>query len=441
MKLLKKVFALTMTLLLLVPSVSMAQTNSGPTAKTPAADLRATLSQLLSNHFVYQTISMTKTYDGAEDVEAVNEALERNANDLTKAIESIYGKEGAQQFEEIFDSQYENTPGLAEAVKNGDKEAAEQAKQQLNQEFPKELGNFLSEATGGNLPADTAEKVLRAHEQDVQDVFNAYVEGDYKKAYQTFRTGFDRMFDISKALSGAIVTQNKEQFNHTMVDTKAADLRSTLNQLASEHFALATLEMQKGYDQAEDYDFVTWAEDQQTADFKAAIESIYGAEAADQFEKVWQKDHIAAQSQVVAATLQDNGDERKQAEERLKAFSQEFGMFLSQATEGKLPEDRAKETVWMHEEDVLMTFDHYVNGDYTSTYESFDKGFAFMYNVGETLSEAIVKQMPDTYKMMPSEMPDTGLGTSEQTGSTWIWVTFLSLALLSGGVLATRKRA
>ncbi|MCD5324508.1 MULTISPECIES: copper amine oxidase [Pontibacillus] len=439
MKLIKKVFALTMALLLLVPSVSMAHAESGPTAKTPAADLRATLSELLSNHFVYQTISMTKTYDDAEDTEAINQALERNANDLTKAIQSIYGKEGAAQFEKIFDSQYEETPGLAEAVKSGDKEAEEKAKQQLLQQFPQELGTFLSEATGGNLPADTAEKVLRAHEQDVQDVFYAYVNEDYKKAYQSFRTGFDRMFDISKALSGAIVNQKPDQFNHTKVDTKAADLRSTLNSLASEHFALATLEMQKGFDQAKDYDFVTWAEDQQTADFKGAIASIYGQEAADQFEKIWQKDHIAAQSKVVAATLQEQNDERKDAEQRLKDFSQQFGMFLSQATEGNLPEDAAKEAIWMHEEDVLQTFDQYVNGEYEATYESFDEGFAYMFGVGEMLSEAVVTSMPDEYSMMPSEMPDTGLGGSEQNGFLWMWITFASLVVLSGGVLASRS--
>ena len=151
MKRFRKVFAIMMALMLLIPSIAMADSNSSPTAKTPAADLRATLSQLLSNHFVYQTLAMTKAYDGAKDADAVNEALERNANDMKKAIESIYGKEGAQQFEKIFSSQYEESPGLAMAVKNGDKEAEKKAKQQLLQEFPKELGTFLSKATDGNL--------------------------------------------------------------------------------------------------------------------------------------------------------------------------------------------------------------------------------------------------------------------------------------------------
>ncbi|MFO7176703.1 hypothetical protein QJS77_14825, partial [Enterococcus faecium] len=101
-------------------------------------------------------------------------------------------------------------------------------------------------------------------------------------------------FNISKALSGAIVTQMPDKFT-TGADTPAVELRSTLNSLAGEHFALAAIGMQKGYDQAEDYDYVTWAEDQNTLDFKAAIASVYGDEGAAQFEKVWNSDHITAQ--------------------------------------------------------------------------------------------------------------------------------------------------
>ncbi|UOQ45380.1 copper amine oxidase [Halobacillus salinarum] len=435
----KKAFALLMTLMLLVPSMAMAH-EGAPTSKTPAADLRANLNQLLSNHFVYQVLSMTKTYDGAKDADAVNEALERNANDISKAIESIYGKEGAAQFEKIFNSQYEESPGLAEAVKSGDKQAEKKMKQQLLQEFPKELGTFLSKATDGKMPADKAEAVLRQHEQDVQDVFYNYANGDFKKAYQSFREGFHRMSDISKALSSAIVTQMPEKFDHTKADTKAADLRANLNSLLSEHFALATLEMQKGFDQAVDYDFVTWAEDQHTADFKAAINSLYGQKAADQFEKLWQQDHLDAQSKVFIAGLEDNMDARDKAEMRLKDFSKEMGMFLSKATDGKLDEGGAQNAIWKHEASVLETFDNYKDGDYQATYESFDKGFAYMYGVGMMLSDAIIHQMPNEFEMMPSEMPDTGLGGTDHQLSTWIWVVFGSLVVLSGGALATRKQ-
>jgi hypothetical protein len=109
------------------------------------------------------------------------------------------------------------------------------------------------------------------------------VNEEYQKAYQSFREGFNRMFDISKALSTAITKQMPDKFENTKADAKAADLRSNLNALASEHFALATLEMQKGFNQAPDYDFVTWAENQHTSDFKAVIQSLYGEEGAAQF--------------------------------------------------------------------------------------------------------------------------------------------------------------
>ncbi len=79
-------------------------------------------------------------------------------------------------------------------------------------------------------------KALRVHEDQVKETFEDYVEGDYEAAAKTYREGYQQMFAISKALSNAIVTQMPDKFDNTKVDTPAADLRSSLNSLAAEHF-------------------------------------------------------------------------------------------------------------------------------------------------------------------------------------------------------------
>ena len=435
----KKLMALVMAFTLLVPTFAFANE-----VKTPAADLRATLDHLLSEHFVLAVASMQKAYDGDEDTEAVLAALDQNAADMQVAVESVYGAEGAQQFNDIFASHNDYTDDLVNAAKNNDEEARNAAEAEI-EEFVVEFSTFLDAATEGNLPQAAAEEAIRAHEADVLKVFDNYVAGEYEAAYMAYREGYARMFDIGKALSGAIVTQMPDKFEGSTVDPAAADLRATLNKLAAEHTTYATIGMQKGFDQKEDVDFINWAEDAHTADFKAAIASIYGDEGAAQFEKVWQANHIDAQSMIVAAALEEDEAARTEAEEHLQTFAKDFGGFLGAATEENLPSDAATEAVWAHEELVLTSFDQYVAGDYEAAYETFRESYAFMFGIGETLGGAIVTQHPDKFggEKMPSEMPNTGMGggSTNNTSMTLIATVLGAMFAITAFVMVRRKKA
>ncbi|MCT4793897.1 copper amine oxidase, partial [Exiguobacterium artemiae] len=186
-----------------------------------------------------------------------------------------------------------------------------------------------------------------------------------------------------------------EKFDNTKADTKAADLRSTLNSLAAEHVALANISMTAGVDQAKDYDAANWAEDMHTADFKAAMKSVYGQAGADQFEQVWTKNHIEAQANLVTAAINDDKKLMGDAQDMLKMFSNDFGAFLGAATEENLPTKAAQEAVSGHETYVQDTFMQYVEGDYKGSADTFRESYAYMYGVGENLGEAIVKQSPE----------------------------------------------
>lgn len=87
----KRLFAIVMSLVLLFPAAQAVQANEEPSVVTPAAELRANLDHLLSEHFVLAAMSMMMAYDDAEAADTVNQALEQNAQDMTPAIASIYG--------------------------------------------------------------------------------------------------------------------------------------------------------------------------------------------------------------------------------------------------------------------------------------------------------------------------------------------------------------
>lgn len=364
---------------------------------TPAAELRAGLDHLLSEHFTLAVTAMTKAYDGTKDAAAAYSALDQNALDMQPAIASLYGEAGAAEFGRIFSAHNRYTDDLVKATKSKDAAAIKVAEDKVSG-FVNEFGNFLGTATEGKLPADAAKQVIRSHEDHVQEVFDDYAAGDYRGAYEAYREGYAEMFVISKALSSAIVTQMPAKFENSKADTKAADLRSALNQLAGEHFALSVLQMQEQYDGRAASDALIWAESMNTADFKAAIASVYGAEGAAAFEKIWVTNHINAQADFVAAVKNDDAAAKAAVEARIAGFTAEFAAFLGSATAGNLPQAAAQTALSAHETQVKQVLTQYAAMDYTASYQTNRAGYKTMFSVGQALSNAIVTQFNDKFQ-------------------------------------------
>lgn len=162
----KKLIVPVLSLSLLVPTTGAfaadATSASMPTVSTKAADLRSDLDYLLSEHFALAVVAMTKAYEGAPDAAQALDALDKNALDMQPAIESLYGKEGAAEFERIFRAHNQYTDELVKATKMKNEDAIKAAEAKV-QGFVDEFAKFLSTATGGKLPEQTAENALRLH--------------------------------------------------------------------------------------------------------------------------------------------------------------------------------------------------------------------------------------------------------------------------------------
>ncbi|WP_141503545.1 copper amine oxidase N-terminal domain-containing protein [Paenibacillus luteus] len=400
----KKWLAPVLSLSLLLPALAGTQSvraeSMKPSAETPAVELRAGLDYLLSEHFTLAVVSMTKAYDGTSDAAAAQTALNQNAKDMVPAIASIYGEAGAKEFDRIFAAHNGYTDKYVTAVKGKDMMGQTAARNEL-EAFAKEFGSFLGSATEGNLPAAAAQDVVRTHEKQVLEVFDSYAAGNYKAAYSEFREGLGFMFGVSDALAGAITTQYPSKFDNTRSDTPAGDLRSALNHLAAEHYALAVLSMQKGFEKSPAYSALLEAQEGNTNDFTAAISSIYGAEGGAAFKQVWTGDHIFAQDVIVKAALSGDMAAITKARAKLDTFSTEFGKFLGSATGQNLPTEGATAAVAAHEKLVLEAFDIYQTTNKTGLFDSFRKGYSFMFGVGKALGGAIVTQKPELFQVKP----------------------------------------
>ncbi|WP_146159180.1 copper amine oxidase [Alkalicoccus saliphilus] len=433
--------------LVLAPSMAMAADHedhgenyeeAGVTS--PAADLRADLDHLFSEHFALTVAFMQKAYDGEGDAEEAGAALDQNTAELTAAIESVYGSEGAEEFERIWQSHINFFGDMVGAEAEGDEEARAEAEANL-ENYVQEFSGFLDAATEGNLPQEAGEEAITAHVADVTNTFDAYAAGDHQEAYENFRHGFHHMFDIGVNLGGAITEQMPEEFDNTEVSTPASDLRSDLNHLLSEHFFLAVFGMQKGLDGADDFDEAQWALDENTADLTEAVESVYGEEGAEAFEPIWQS-HINFFGDMTGAEVEGNEEARAQAEEDLAEYVVEFSAFLDEATEGGIPQEAGEEAISAHVADVTNTFDAYAAGNFDRTWnEEFRHGFHHMFGLGEVLSGAFVAQNPEMFAedKMPEEMPATGLGGSS-SNTMVLWAMVTTFAAAAGAFLYGRKK-
>ncbi|SDO50802.1 copper amine oxidase [Halobacillus aidingensis] len=444
----KSLIALPMSAALMLPTATVTfaddhgdhnEKMSDVTVSTPAADLRATLDQSLSEHAYLAVVTMQKGIEGAEDFDAAAAALEGNTQDLTAAIASVYGDEAGQQFESMWSEHIGYFVDYVKATAEEDEAGREEALNNLDN-YREDFSMFLETATDERLEASALAEGLQMHVNQLVGAFDNYEEGDFDEAYQKLRTSIDHMYGVGKGLSTAITDQFPDKFENTNPATPAADLRADLNHLLSEHAALAVLAMQKGGDGAEDFENAAAALSNNTEDLSAAITSVYGEEAGQQFEEMW-SEHIGYFVDYVEATGSGDEEAKEQALTALDGYRADFSEFLDTATEGGLEAEATAEGLQMHVNQLTGSFDSYVEGDFDAAYDQLREAYAHMYGVGEGLSGAIVAQNPEMFASnMPSEMPKTGLGGTADDGMNAWMIAFASMAaVLFATAIGVRK--
>ncbi|TVT28995.1 copper amine oxidase [Salinicoccus cyprini] len=407
------------------------------TVDTEAAELRSTLDHLLSEHAFLAVETMRKGADGAEDFEESAAALSENTDELSSTIGSVYGEEAGQQFKTMWSEHIGYFVDYVNATAAGDEGAKETALNELAQ-YRQDFSQFLETATDERLEAGALADGLQMHVNQLIGAFDAYVMGDYETAYQYEREAIHHMYMVSKGLSTAIADQFPDQFNNTDPATKAADLRSDLNYLFSEHAGLAAMAMQNGIDGAEDFEASAQALSNNTQGLTEAVTGVYGEEAGQQFKAMW-AEHIGYFVDYVNATAAEDTAAQEEALNNLNMYKEEFSKFMETATEGNLASDALAEGLEMHVNQLIGAFDAYSSGDYEVAYDQTREAYHHMFNPSKGLASAIVTQMPDMFMSeMPEEMPNTAMAP-EQNNALLISI-IAGIALLSAVLFRLRAR-
>ncbi|WHX41291.1 copper amine oxidase [Mesobacillus sp. AQ2] len=440
----KAAIAVPLSLSLLLPvaaNSAAAHDHATPTVSDSAVDLRATLDQLLSEHVYLAVETMRKGVDGSKDFDQSAAALQGNTEDLSAAIASVYGDEAGAKFKEMWSAHIGFFVDYVKGTAGNDEAAKKAALDELAQ-YKEDFSNFLSTATEKRLEADALAEGLQMHVDQLVGAFNAYVAGDYEKAYEYEREAIHHMYMVSKGLSNAIVMQFPDKFENHKAVTPAADLRSDLNYLLSEHAGLAVTAMQNGIDGSKDFEASAAALSANTEDLSAAIASVYGKEAGEQFKQMW-AEHIGHFVSYVKATGANDEEAKKAALTALAQYKDSFAKFLETATGGRLPADALAEGLQMHVDQLVKAFDTYTAEDYANTYPAVREAYGHMFETSKGLSGAIVDQFPDKFKAeMPSEMPKTGMGGTAAQGLPFEAILISAiLALAAAGFVTMRRLA
>ncbi|UOQ91707.1 copper amine oxidase [Halobacillus shinanisalinarum] len=431
----KALFAVPLSVSLLLPTsldVVNAEEHNMPTVETEAVELRASLDKLFSEHAYLAVETMRKGAEGAADFEASANALAANTEDLSAAIASVYGDEAGQKFQDMWSEHIGYFVDYVKATGSGDEEAKQMALDELD-DYRKDFSQFISTATDGAVKAEGMAEGLQMHVNQLIGAFDAYVAGNYDEAYAKERQAIDHMYGVSKGMSKAIVNQFPDKFNNTKAVTPAADLRSNLNHLLSEHVGLATMAMQNGLDGSKDFKASAQSLANNTDDLTKAITSIYGEEAGNKFNQIW-SDHIDDFVSYVEATANEDKEKQKEAMKELEDYRDNFAMFLEEATGGEVSAEKLAPSLQKHADYLFDTFDQYAAEDYEKTYTTLRDSYAHMFGASKALSGGIVSQFPDKFAMenMPSDMPKTGMGGTAANSDLWIFASILALVGAAG---------
>lgn len=185
---------------------------SAPSADTPAAALRATLSTLLQEHVFAAAAATGAALGGRTDeFDAAAAALDESSVALGDAVASVYGEAGGTQFLELWRSHLTFFVNYTTAVAEGNQGKADDAVADL-QGYTQDFGAFLNSATEDALPTDTVAGLVLDHVLGLKAVVDAQAEGDFAGAYTALREAALHMHGIADPLAATIVAQFPEQF-------------------------------------------------------------------------------------------------------------------------------------------------------------------------------------------------------------------------------------
>ena len=177
---------------------------------TPAADLRASMRKLWTDHTVWTRDYIIAAVDDRPDAMAAANRLMKNQEDIGNAVAAYYGAPAGQQLTALLKQHISIAVDLIKAAKAGDKAAQKQADDRW-QANAVDIATFLSKANP-NWPKDTLVDMMKKHLSTTTAEVVARLTHDWDADVKAYDAVYNHILMMADALSDGIVKQFPEKF-------------------------------------------------------------------------------------------------------------------------------------------------------------------------------------------------------------------------------------
>jgi hypothetical protein len=355
-----------------------------PAVEDPVVALRSDLQRLLGEHVLLADEVVRGVLLGKDDLATASSAsVGRNTDEIVELIGSLAGPATGEQFRTAWDRHVEVLGQYATALEAQD-EAGQQAARSAYVTAEQELATAFSAATGGKVPQADLTAAATAHGEHLLGQADAYAAEDYAKAYTLQREAFAHMNVVGDVLARGVAAA--QGLPTTELDTPRRDLNSALNRLLAEHMGLMVQALRSAHDESPDFAAAGQALNGNTADLGAAIATLFGPEASQQFLALWAS-HIEGLVKVAGGT--DDPAAQAAGREAQTEYAPQLARFLAGATEQRLPAIDLAAALTVHDDHLLAMADAYAEEDYAESQQQADAGYAHMLQLASTLAVAI----------------------------------------------------
>ena len=140
---------------------------------------------------------------GGPEFRADAAQVNADTEQLASGFGVLFGPQSGRRFASIWGDHVDALVSYSGAVAAKDQQGKARAIARLRA-FERHLSTFLSTSTDGRLTAPALVAVLRMHDRELIQQLDAYARGDYMTTYRVAYEGYQHMFGVAKALSGAI---------------------------------------------------------------------------------------------------------------------------------------------------------------------------------------------------------------------------------------------
>jgi len=193
---------------------NMSMSSTANVTEDKAAGLRVTLNNLLREHVTSNLAVTYNIIDGASEqkLQASVDAENANAAAIADAVGSVYGDEAKAAVATPFLEHLTNSNNYAKAVKAGDTAAQGQSLQALQANLRQISDVFASVIP--SVPSDALYDALNQHETLMNQVAEAYQNGDFTKAYELEDQALTQISGGADVLTKGIIASKPDMFKN-----------------------------------------------------------------------------------------------------------------------------------------------------------------------------------------------------------------------------------